>query len=238
MGSFLNVCIYGILREEYLALRDSHCPICKTSIEPMSFITGLRFLFYRVKCNREILHKYLFIELFNGVIYFILYLRFSLTITFVAYSILASLLLTISVIDWNLQIIPDKLIVFGFVIGFIYKVVGMLHYNVSVSVLNSIEGLLIGGGFFLLISMLSNGGMGGGDIKLIAMLGFWLGWQGTLLIIILSFGLGGIIALLLIVLRLKVYKNVISFSPFISIAAFITICWRMDIICWYINKIV
>jgi len=206
----------------------------------MDLIPVLRYLFYRGKCrycNAKISQGYPFIELFNVVLYFILYLRFGITLSFGAYAILVSLLLTISAIDYDLQIIPDELIVFGFIIGFIYKATAMWNNNSPVGVLDSVGGLLIGGGFFLLIAVASNGGMGGGDIKLIVMLGFWVGLQGTLLLILLSFSIGGILSVLLIVSKMKGRKDAIPFGPFIAIAAFITICWRMEIVYWYFNKI-
>jgi leader peptidase (prepilin peptidase)/N-methyltransferase len=233
--SFLKVCFNSILKEESIEYPDSYCPNCKRSKRTMDLLDILRYLFYRIKrryCNAKISQRYHFIELFNGVLYLILYLRFGLTFTFGAYAILASVLLIISAIDYDIQMIPDEFIVFGFIIGFIYKVVVMWNYNTPVGVWDSLVGLLIGGGFFLLIAIISNGGMGGGDIKLMAMLGFWLGWQGTLLLILLSFVTGGIFSLLLIASKIKGSKDAISFGPLIAIAAFITICWRVEIIYW------
>jgi len=93
----------------------------------------------------------------------------------------------------------------------------------------------IAGGLFLAIVLLSRGGMGGGDVTLIAALGFVIGIKYILLTIFLSFILGAIISIILLVTKLKTRKDPIPFGPFIVLAFFITVLWGSEIINWYFN---
>jgi leader peptidase (prepilin peptidase)/N-methyltransferase len=155
---------------------------------------------------------------------------------FIAYSLLASLLIAIAGIDFDHQIIPDEMVVCGFILGGIYLLYGYYIGASSITLFSRAGGFLIGGGLFLLIAILSNGGMGGGDIKLMAMLGFWLGIQSILLIILLSFVIGAVISVFLLAAKIKGRKEAIPFGPFIAMAAFITICFQNEMISWYLQR--
>ncbi|QUH26668.1 prepilin peptidase [Serpentinicella alkaliphila] len=238
IGSFLNVCIYRIPREESIAYPSSHCTTCNTYLKPLDLVPVLSYIVYGGKCKYckdNISIRYPFIELFNCFVFVLLYLRFGLSIKFIAYAILSSTLLAMSVIDFDYQIIPDGIVVFILLLGLAYKLASMVLYRVPYPLIDSIVGFLIGGGFFLLIAILSNGGMGGGDIKLMGALGFWLGWKLTLLMMLLSFLIGGVLSILLITFKKKGRKEAIPFGPFIAIATFITICWHQEILVWYVG---
>jgi leader peptidase (prepilin peptidase)/N-methyltransferase len=101
---------------------------------------------------------------------------------------------------------------------------------------NSLLGLIISAGIFLLISIVYKGGLGGGDIKLIGVLGFILGIKMILLNIFLSFILGAIISIFLLLFKIKGKKDPIPFGPFICIAFMITIIFGENIIVWYVSK--
>ncbi|QXM05995.1 prepilin peptidase [Crassaminicella indica] len=238
IGSFLNVCIYRIPIEKSIVNPPSHCPKCNTTLKPLDLIPVFSFLFNKGKCRycgENISLQYPIIELFNGLIYLLLYLKYDLTILFVKYTILASLLIVISVIDYKLQIIPDECNLFGFIISGAFIIFNDFS---TIALINAILGLLVGGGIFLIIAIATNGAMGGGDIKLMGVLGFALGWKYILLITFLSFIIGAILSIFLLLLKLKHRKDTIPFGPFIAIAAFITILYGNDIINWYIFKII
>ena len=91
------------------------------------------------------------------------------------------------------------------------------------------------GGLFLLLAVLSKGGMGGGDIKLMAVLGLWFGWQQALLLIFLAFLSGGSLALLLLFLKKKKRKDAVPFGPFLVLSALIVSMWGEQIIAWYLR---
>lgn len=234
IGSFLNVCIWRIPRGESIAYPSSHCPKCNTPLKPIDLFPVFSYLAYRGKCRYcgvKISMQYPMIELMNAIIYLLLYDRFGYTFEFLQYALLASLLIVISMIDLWHQIIPDRLILFGFLFALLFKV-PVLFKNFTMIYGNFI-GLLVGGGFFLLIAVITNGAMGGGDIKLMGMLGFWLGWQWILLVMFLSFVIGGIISILLIISKIKGRKDMIPFGPFIGFAALMTVLYGNDIIYYY-----
>jgi len=106
-----------------------------------------------------------------------------------------------------------------------------------VGIVNAIIGVLLGGGLFFLVAVLSRGGMGGGDIKLVAMIGAFLGWQAVLVTIFLGAMLGAVIGIGLMLLKQKGRKDPIPFGPFLALGAFITMVWGPDLIFWYTHLV-
>ncbi|CAH2214673.1 prepilin peptidase [Tepidibacter aestuarii] len=237
IGSFLNVCIYRIPRNESISFPPSHCLKCSTNLNPIDLIPVLSFIWTRGKCrycSEKISNRYPLVEILNALIYLILYLKFSITILFIKYALLSSILIVISFIDYDHQIIPDEIVIFGIILTFILHTL----YNFKWNILNGTIGLLIGGGLFLIIALVTNGAMGGGDIKLMGMLGFSLGYKYILLITLLSFIIGAAASLILIFLKIKSRKDFIPFGPFIAMAALVTIYFGDEIINWYLLKII
>ena len=239
IGSFLNVCIYRVPRKQSIVFPASHCTKCKTELKPLDLVPVFSYCFLKGKCKyckMKIGSKYAIIELVNAVMYLFLFMKFGFSIEFLEFAILTSLLIVITSVDLESQIIPDEFIVFGFAVIIIFIVISVFRGNLEL--LNSGIGLLLGGGIFLLIAVLSNGAMGGGDIKLMALLGFWFGWQSILLIMFLSFVLGAIISVTLLLFKIKSRKDKIPFAPFIVLATILTLFFGNEIISFYINTIV
>lgn len=233
IGSFLNVCIYRIPRKQSIAYPPSHCPKCDESLKPVDLIPVISYFLNKGKCKYcgdKISLQYPTVELLNGLIYLFLYFEFGLSIIFIKYIILSSLLLVISFIDYKLKIIPNQLVIFGSIIGLALNIV-----NFNQSFLTGIVGMVIGGGIFLIIALV--GPMGGGDIKLMAMLGLFFGWQLILLITFLSFIIGALVSVVLLAFKIKSRKDEIPFGPFISMAAMIAIIYGDQIIEWYLTII-
>lgn len=240
IGSFLNVCIYRIPLGESIVYPSSHCTRCGTALKPFDLIPLLTFLAYKGRCRycgEGISLRYPSIEFMNGLLYYFLYHQLGFTLDLAAYGLLASLLICISLIDFDHQIIPDGLVLFGFIIGVLHKIINSLFHQASFGFSDSIGGLLLGGGIFLIIAIVSNGGMGGGDIKLMAMLGFWFGIKEILLVMLLSFIIGAVVSVFLLLCRKKGGKDAIPFGPFIAGSAFIALAYGDGIINWYIQWI-
>jgi leader peptidase (prepilin peptidase) / N-methyltransferase len=236
IGSFLNVCIYRIPRKESIAFPPSHCTSCNTQLKSWDLIPVLSYAVYRGKCRyckEKISLQYPIIELANGILYLLLYLKFGLSIEMAMYAILSSILVVITVIDFFTQEIPDELNILGLIIGIVFLVLNFSFSNLIVSGL----GLLIGGGLFLIIAIVSGGAMGGGDIKLMGVLGFWFGWKLVLVLSILSFVIGAVASLALIATKIRSMKDYIPFGPFIAIAALIIIFFGSELLNWYISFI-
>lgn len=235
IGSFLNVCIYRIPNKESIAYPPSNCTNCGEELKPWDLIPILSFIFLKGRCrycNEKISIIYPLVELLNGLIYLAIYNIFGLSIISAIYMLLSSILIIISLIDYNYKIIPDKLIVLGFII------ITPMHilYNFPSSLINGLLGLFISGGIFLAIAFISKGGMGGGDIKLISLLGYLLGLK-IFMVIIISFILGALISIFLLSMKIKSRKDVIAFGPFISIAGIIVILFSQEILEIYLKII-
>lgn len=240
IGSFLNVCIYRIPREESIVFPSSHCPNCSTPLKWYELIPVLSFTFQKGKCRycgEPISPQYPLVELLNGFLYLILFKHFGGSLSFIFYAIIFSILIVISIIDFEFQIIPDSLNISIFILAIVYKILQYTLYGISPQILNSTLALIISSGLFLLIAILSKGGMGGGDIKLIGALGFILGIKLSLLNIFLSFILGAIISIFLLLFKIKEKKDPIPFGPFICIAFMIVTLWGQEIISWYLTLI-
>lgn len=239
IGSFLNVCIYRIPREESIVFPSSHCTYCSHPLAWYDLVPIFSYLSLRGKCRYcrgAISPQYPIVEFLNGIIYLLLFLYFGLTINFIFYSFIISILIIISFIDYFHQIIPDGLVLLILVSTIIYKAFIYIIYNTPLSFLDSISGFIGAGLLFLIIALVSNGGMGGGDIKLSAVLGFILGLKKTFLNILLSFIIGAVFSIILLLSGKKGRKDAIPFGPFINISFLITLLYGECIINWYILR--
>ncbi|MDD2447819.1 MAG: prepilin peptidase [Tissierellia bacterium] len=240
IGSFLNVWIYRAPVGESIVWPGSHCPKCNTKLKWYDNLPVVSYLFLKGQCRycrERISPQYPVVEFLNGIIYVIMFNKFGFTIDFVFYSLISSVLIVISFIDIKEMIIPDNLIIIILILSVLQKGANYYLFGISQNILNCIGGLLIAGGIFLAIVIVSRGGMGGGDITLIAALGFVLGIKYILLTIFLSFIFGAIISLLLLLAKIKTLKNPIPFGPFIILGFFITVLGGRDLINLYINSI-
>ena len=238
IGSFLNVCIYRIPREESIAFPSSHCPKCNTSLKWYDNIPVFSFIMYKGKCRycgEKISPQYPIIEILNAIVYIIIYVKFGLTLEFLFYAIISSILIVIALIDLQEMIIPDILVISILAVSIIYKIASYFLYNSPINLLDSIGGLALSAILFILIILVSKGGMGGGDVTLIGSLGFILGIKGILLTIFLSFILGAVISLILLALKIKGRKDPIPFGPFIILGFFITIMVGDYLFNWYMD---
>jgi len=238
IGSFLNVCIYRIPREESIAFPSSHCPNCNTGLKWYDNIPVFSYLTLLGKCRycgEKISPQYPIIELLNAIIYLIIYSHFGFSLELFFYAIIFSLLIVISIIDLQDMIIPDILVVLILGTTIIYKFVSYLLYNNHLDLLNSLGGLVLSALLFIIIILVSKGGMGGGDVTLIGALGFILGIKMIFLTIFLSFILGAIISIILLITKIKGKKDPIPFGPFIILGFTITVFWGTELINWYID---
>lgn len=233
IGSFLNVCIYRIPKKESIVFPSSHCPACNKKIKPYDNIPIISYILLKGRCREcgeKISFQYPLVEFLNAAGYVIMIWKFGVGINALIYALLYSALIVVTFIDLEHQIIPDRITLPGILIGFILGAAVL-----PVGWLNSLIGLLLGGGLFYLVAVASRGGMGGGDIKLIAMIGAFLGWRYTLLTIFLGALAGAIVGLSLMIFKGKGRKHPVPFGPFLALGAIASLLWGNDIIKWYIN---
>jgi leader peptidase (prepilin peptidase)/N-methyltransferase len=222
-GSFFNVCIYRLPLDQSLWRRGSHCTKCDRPIPWRWNIPVLAYVWLRGRCGfcREpISLQYPIIELVSGLLFLILFLRFGASPRFLAYTVFSSSLLVLSVIDLHHRIIPDEISLSGIVLGFLCS-----FFLGDISWKESLLGIVFGGGIFFSIAYLyerftGREGLGGGDVKLLAMLGAWLGVESILIIVILSSAVGSLFGILLMIFRRRNLQTAIPFGPFLAAAGF------------------
>ena len=233
IGSFLNVVVYRVPREESLSFPPSHCPSCNTRLKAYDLVPVVSYLFLGGKCRTcktAISIRYPLVEMLTGLLFLVTVMEA------LKYLIVIALLLPVALIDYDHTIIPDRLNVGIFLTALSFLLLEVYLGNAAFrDLLNPLYGMVLGGGFFLFIAVVTKGAMGGGDIKLMAALGFLFGTANTLLLMFLSFIIGGALSSLLLLLKIKKRKDYIPFGPFICVSAFIVIFWGNQILNWYLS---
>ncbi|MFW6147885.1 MAG: prepilin peptidase [Thermodesulfobacteriota bacterium] len=238
VGSFLNVCIVRLPKRESLIHPSSHCPYCNKPIRFYDNIPIISYIILRGKCRyckHPISPRYPVVEGLTGLTAVALFLRYGPTVEFVLFFFFSSALLVITFIDLAHQIIPDAISIPGILAGF-----GASFLFSSVSWLESLLGILAGGGILLLIAVgykwiTKRDGMGGGDIKLLAMMGAWLGWAAVPFIILASSLIGIFVGGGSGLLLRKGLRTRIPFGPFLAVGSFLYLFFGPEIIRWYIG---
>lgn len=237
IGSFLNVVILRLPEEDTsIAFPASHCPKCLNSLSWYENIPILSYIVLRGKCSHchtAISIQYPVVELLTAFLAVVVCYKFSYSIEAAGYFFLAAALLVIIFIDIHHQIIPDIISLPGIVIGFLFSLVSS-----NVTWQSSLIGLLLGGGLLYAIAYIyfflrKQDGMGGGDIKLLAMIGAWLGWQSLPFVIFTSSLAGSIVGLIAMKWQKKGGNTRIPFGPFLSCAALIYTFYSEEILHFY-----
>lgn len=224
VGSFCNVAIHRLPTggSVFFPVR-SFCPSCKESLPAHQNIPLLSYLLLMGKCGfckAPISIRYPIVELAVGLIFLAAYNQYGFPYFFIHAAWLSSLVV-ITAIDLDHQIIPDVISLPGILTGLALSLFGLI----PVPFLESVIGAFLGGAIFFIIAFASRGGMGGGDIKLIAMIGSFLGWQKMLLTIFISSLSGSVIGLILMALGKKGRKSKIPYGPFLALGGAVALFW-------------
>jgi leader peptidase (prepilin peptidase)/N-methyltransferase len=223
VGSFLNVVILRLPDpSQSIVFPGSHCPKCNTELHWYENIPIVSYIFLRGKCRTcktGISAQYPLVELCMGLLTLALFHKFGLSLAFVLYFLFLAALLVIIFVDIHLQIIPDTISLPGIVIGFAGSFI-----NPLVSWQQSGLGILLGGGVLYAIAfgyylLAKRDGMGGGDIKLLAMIGAFLGWQSLLFVIFASSLSGSVVGIAAMIKQGRGGQTKIPFGPFLALAA-------------------
>ena len=236
IGSFLNVCIYRLPRGESIMWPGSHCPACGKALEFYDNIPLLSYLWLAGRCRAcrsNISSQYPLVEAANAGGYLSILWTFGLTWTTVLYAILFSALLVVTVTDLTHKIIPNVVTVPGIALGLIGAATVL-----PVGLIDALLGVAIGGGILWALAWASpylfgKEGMGGGDIKLLAMIGAFLGWKPALLTIMIGSLTGSVIGISLIALRVMKRDEYVPFGPFLVLGAVISMFFAQPLLHWY-----
>ncbi len=219
----------------------SRCPSCNHPIRAWDNIPVISYVILRGRCRHcrtKISFQYPLVEALNAFFYVAVFWRYGLSCDSVAYALFCSCLLVITFIDIEFQIIPDRITLPGIILGAVAGALLMPDPFMRTTLLGyraSVIGLLSGGGFFYLVAVLSKGGMGGGDIKMMAMVGALMGWKAVMLTTFLGSLSGSIVGVFLMIFRGRGRKAKIPFGPFLALGAAITLFFGEEILSWYLH---
>ena len=253
VGSFLNVCIYRVPRKGSVASpKRSYCPHCEHSLSALDNIPVFSYIFLRGKCRYckgKISPRYMIVELLTAGL-FVLMLRRSLALhqdpryaalELVTTCIFVGFLIAISFIDLEFTIIPNKIVYLGLPVGLLLAISAAILQRNANLILSRVLGAVIGAGITILIAIVGSAvfrkeAMGGGDVKLMAMIGIYLGWWPHIPITLIAASLlGSIVGVSLILVRRKEMESAIPFGPFLAIGALLSLLYGEKLWAWYRN---
>jgi leader peptidase (prepilin peptidase)/N-methyltransferase len=238
VGSFLNVVIHRLPKDESLVVPRSRCPACQTPIRPVDNIPILSFILLRGRCRscgNSISWRYPLVEGLTGILFALTVVRFGVSLQAAFLASFLCGLVVVSFIDLDHQIIPNAITLPGIPLGVLAGLlVGQPPF------LDRLIGSLAGAGFLYLV--LFYGGvlygqeaMGEGDLNLIALVGAFLGWKAVVITILVGCLVGSVVGLSLIALGRVGRRQHIPFGPFLSLGAVVALFWGEQLIAWYLG---
>ncbi len=239
VGSFLNVCIHRIPLGLSIVSPASRCPACARPIRYCDNIPIASYMMLRgrcASCGSPISLIYPFIEILTGLFAASLFARYGLSADFFVYFAFVSALIAVTFIDLKHQIIPDVISIPGAVAG-----LALSFFVPSMKALNSLLGIILGAGVLFAVAQAyylfaGKAGMGGGDIKLLGMIGGFLGWKGVIVTLLIGSFSGAIIGSAFMFIFRKDAKYPIPFGPFLAAGALVYLYFGKALIGWYLMK--
>ena len=231
-GSFANVCIYRMPRNMSVVKPNSHCTSCNAFIKWYDNIPILSYIFLKGKCRRcksKISIKYPLVEFSCGVLFVSMYYLYGFVFMLIPFCLLVFSLLVTAIIDFEFKIIPDEISFMLMIVGFVTSFFNLnLGETIGQRVLNSFLGFLVGGGSLFIIAVIGKfifkkDAMGGGDIKVMAGVGTFIGWDKVLFAIFVASLFGSIVGIILIICKKIGRKQEIPFGPYLALSSFLTL---------------
>lgn len=220
VGSFLNICIYRLPRRMSITSTPPHCPGCEARITARDLIPVFGYLFLRGSCRncrQDISPLYPVVEIVTALMFVMAHIHFGISLLLVKYIFLFSVLIVVSFIDIEHYIIPNRVIIAALAAGVPLNLLAR-----DMTVLSALLGMFSAAIILLIPALITRGGMGGGDIKLAGVLGFYLGWPDGLVAVFLGCLLAGIMGMVLLLMRIKGRKDPIPLGPFLAAGTMIT----------------
>jgi leader peptidase (prepilin peptidase)/N-methyltransferase len=235
VGSFLNVVIYRLPRGQSLASPPSRCPKCGKRLSWFDNIPVLSWLVLRARCRQcgePISIQYPIVEIITAAAAVVVVLATPPSVLVLSRLVLTGILIALFVIDLELQILPNAITLPGIVVGFLFSLVA------PPGPIASALGILLGAGVLYGIAaayyvVRREEGMGMGDVKMLAMIGAFLGWQLVLLTLVLSSFVGAVVGVALMTAKKEGLKYALPFGTFLALAAFVAMLFGQPILNWY-----
>ena len=261
IGSFLNVCIARIPMEQSISRPRSRCPRCKKAIAGYDNIPVLSYLLLGGRCRhckQGISIRYPLTEALTGLLSVLVYLRFGLGLAWVVYFLFCAALVVLAFIDADHRILPDPITKGGIVAGLIISLflfidsslvarlliaIGVTPTDRAISFAASLIGAIVGGGILWGVAELyyrvrGVEGMGFGDVKMMAMVGAFLGAPLAILTIMLGSVLGSVVGISLMQFGGKDRHYELPFGTFLAFGAIVSVLYGQDILRWYLGLII
>lgn len=237
LGSFLNVCIYRIPLKKSIVRPGSSCPGCGAEIRFYDNIPILSYLLLWGRCRQcraRISIRYPLVEMTVGLLSVLLFMQFGPSATYLFMLLFTAALIAIAFIDLEHKIIPDVISLPGLLAGLVFS----FFPCAGISPLDALIGAVGGGGFLFGVGTLfekvtGREGMGGGDVKLLAMIGAWMGWKALPFVVLLSSLTGAVIGVISLLLAKKDMRSRIPFGPFLALGALGFLFLGDEITLWF-----
>ena len=238
IGSFLNVCIYRLQKHVSISKPRSYCPNCKHQLKIWENIPVLSFLLLRGKCSNckiRISLRYPLVEILTALVFVVIYYYFDITIETFSLMAFFSIVIIITFIDIDVQLIPNNLLIISILPIFVF-----IFINQSSLYLSHIIGAILLALLFLIIGYFGKliykvDSMGMGDVKYAAVIGLLLGWEKGILAFIIAFFSAAAIIVIVSMFKKLSRKQRIPFGPFLSIGCFVAFFWGTNILNWYLG---
>jgi leader peptidase (prepilin peptidase)/N-methyltransferase len=252
VGSFLNVCIDRLPLRKSLISLPSHCDGCQHRLSVRDLMPLLSYLWLRGHCrycHARISRRVPVVELLGGILFFLAFWRFGPSYQFGITVFWCSVFLVIIFIDWEHKLILNRMTLPATIIALVILALDSIFPEshilgnlkevwpasgiLNISILNGVIAGAIGLTFFLIIFLINPRGMGMGDVKLAGLIGLVTGLPLVTVALLIGIFIGGLVAIVLLVLRLKGRKDVIPYGTFLAIGPIVTLLWGVEIYQWY-----
>jgi leader peptidase (prepilin peptidase)/N-methyltransferase len=248
IGSFLNVCIDRLPLRKSLIHPPSHCDNCQRQLSLMDLVPLFSYLWLRGRCrycHARISRRVPLVELLGGILFFLAFWRFGLSIQFGITVFWSSVFLVIIFIDWEHKLILNRITLPAAIVALIILVLDSIFPESHIlgnlliwppdkpAILSGVIAGAIGLVFFLIIFLINPRGMGMGDVKLAGLIGLVTGLPLVIVALLIGIFIGGLVAIVLLVLRRKGRKDVIPYGTFLAIGPIVTFLWGVEIFHWY-----
>jgi len=233
MGSFLNVCIDRLPAGQSLLRPASHCPVCQHRLAVKDLLPVFSYLWLRGRCRycRSVIpRRVLWVELGTGLAFAFLWWQYGLSSELGIISFYWSLLIVILVIDLERGLILNKLVYPATAVALI-----IAAFAPGPGIINALMGGGVGFAAMFILALVFRGGIGWGDVKMAGLVGVMVGFPEVVVALLLAIVGGGLVAIILVALKIKGRKETMPFGPYLSLATMATLVWGYDLIGWYMG---
>jgi leader peptidase (prepilin peptidase) / N-methyltransferase len=240
VGSFLNVVIYRVPRDESLVRPGSHCPHCGHAVRNRHNIPVLGWLLLRGRCadcSAPISVRYPLVEAGTAALFVAVAARFGLSWELPAYLYLAAVAVALAAIDLDVMRLPDQIVLPSYAVAIVLLAPAVIAEHSWAAATRGLIGAVLLYALYFVLAVLPRG-MGGGDVKLAPLLGLYLGWLGWSSVAVGAFAgflMGGLVGALLMLLKVADRKSRIPFGPYMLAGAFLAVFAAAPIAHWYSN---